>query len=71
MSRPRFPPLYRVGQLLFMQRMVKSLRKGEQVKVKAVREVIGGYRYQVETEVSWEWCYEHDLGKSLPDGAVV
>ncbi|MBS4096416.1 MAG: hypothetical protein KGZ83_06210 [Sulfuricella sp.] len=63
----KLPPLYHVGQLLFTQRVVKKVPRGTKIKVKSLRTIINGYRYEIEWEAHQrEWCYEFDLGKMPP-----
>lgn len=65
--RPRLPPLYHVGQILYTQRLIKKVPRGTKIKVKSLRVITSGYRYEIELEEHQrEWCYEFDLGKIPP-----
>jgi hypothetical protein len=64
---PKLPPLFHVGQILYTQRIVKKLPRGTKIKVKSLRIITSGYRYEIELEDhKREWCYEFDLGKMAP-----
>ncbi len=62
------PPLYQVGQVLYMRRSVnKNLLRGARVKIKSVWNIVNGYRYEVEfAEEELDWCYEFDLTRKAP-----